>query len=61
MHDIFCLSALANRDKWQHGNTGHNPLYYRELTIRRTLANLDYKQKQEEKTWLDNFHNSFYD
>lgn len=61
MHDTFCLSELAKRDKWQHGNTGHNPLYYRELTIRRTLANLAYKRKQEEKIWLDNFHNSFYD
>lgn len=37
MHDVFNQSALAQRKKWQEGNAG-NPIYYRELSIRKAIA-----------------------
>ena len=61
MHDIFCLSALAKRDKWQVGNTGHNPMYYRVLTIRHVIAHLDRKRKEADRLAQQEFINSFYD
>ncbi|WP_251424523.1 hypothetical protein [Veillonella agrestimuris] len=61
MHDLFCLSALAKRDKWQHGNTGHNPMYYRALTIRRVIARQNYIRKQEHEKAVQAFTDSFYD
>lgn len=36
MHDVFSLSALAKRGKWQQGNRG-NREYYRALTIREVI------------------------
>ena len=61
MHDIFCLSALAKRDKWQYGNTGYNPMYYRVLTIRRVIAKQEYIRKKEDEAFEQAFVNSFYD
>ena len=61
MHDIFCLSELAKRDKWQVGNTGHNPMYYRLLTIRHVIAHLDRKRKEADELARQEFINSFYD
>ena len=61
MHDIFCLSKLATRDKWQVGNTGHDPLYYRLLTIRHVIAHLDRKRKEADKIAEQEFINTFYD
>ena len=61
MHDLFCLSALAKRDKWQVGNTGHNPMYYRVLTIRHVIAHLDCKRKEAARLAQQEFINSFYD
>lgn len=60
MHDIFCLSALAKRDKWQYGNTGHNPMYYRALTIRRVIARQSYIREQEHKKAVQAFIDGFY-
>lgn len=61
MHDLFCLSALAKRDKWQYGNTGHNPMYYRALTIRRVIARQSYIREQEHKKAWELLTDSYFD
>lgn len=49
MHDLFCLSALAKRDKWQMGNTKKDPMYYRKLSIYKAIAYVKRKDRETDK------------
>lgn len=56
MHDTFCYSKLAERDKWQCGNTGNNPMYYRTLTIEKAVQFTIGKQEERDKKLISSFY-----